>query len=76
MAAGQDGIEEQRIDIRLKVPAVHLDAELVPQHQRNGKRIMFVIILPVPFRSEDDLLQADKVLIRNGQGTWTRCSAR
>ena len=30
MAAGEDGIEEQRVDIGLEVPAVHLDTELIP----------------------------------------------
>ena len=67
MAAGQDGIEEQRINIGLEIPAVHLDGELVPQNQGDGQRAMLIVILPVPFSSEDDLLQTDEVLIRDGQ---------
>ena len=67
MAAGQDGIEEQRINIGLEIPAVHLDGELVPQNQGDSKRVMLIVILPVPFSGEDDLLQTDEVLIRNRQ---------
>ena len=44
MPTGQDGIQEQRINIGLKVPAVHLDAELIPQHQRYSECIMRIVI--------------------------------
>ena len=44
MAAGQDRIKKQRINIGLEVPAVHLDGKLISQYQRNSKGIMLIVI--------------------------------
>ena len=67
VAAGQQGIEEQRVDVALEVPAVHLDAELVAQHQRDGERVMLSVILSVLFGAVDYLLQRYEVVIGDGQ---------
>ena len=67
MAAGQQGIEKQRIDVALEIPAVHLDTELITQHQRNGEGVMLLIILAVLLSTVDHLLEGHEVLIGDGQ---------
>ena len=44
MAARQNGIEKQRVNIGFEIPAVHLNAKFIAKHQRNGQCIMLVII--------------------------------
>ena len=63
VAAGQDGIQEQRVNIGFEVTAVHLDTELVPQNQGNCQGIVLIVVFPVPFCGKDNLLQADELLI-------------
>ena len=57
VSTGEQGIQEQRVNILFKFPAVHLYAELVTKHERNGKGIIFHILLAELFRNPDNLLQ-------------------
>ena len=67
MAAGQQSVEEQRVNVALEVPAVHLDAELVTQHQCDGERVVLPVILAVLFSTVDHLLEGNEVIIGDGQ---------
>ena len=68
MSAGQQGVEEQRIYVAFEVPAVHLDAELIAQHQRHGEGIMLLVILAVLLSAVDHLLEGDEIIIGDRQG--------
>ena len=68
MAAGEDGIEKQRVDVGLEIPAVHLDGKLIPQDQSDSEGVVLVVIVPVPLGGQDDLLQGNKVLIGDAEG--------
>ena len=68
MAARQNRIEKQRVNIGFKIPAVHLDAKFIAKHQRNGQRIMLIIIGLLPFSVDNNLLKTDKILIWDGKG--------
>ena len=68
VAASKDGIEKKRVDVGLKVAAVHLDAELVAQNQCDSEGVVFVIIGPVILSGKDNLLQRYKILVGDGQG--------
>ena len=68
VSAGQQRIEKQRINIALEIPAVHLDAELIAQHQRHGEGIMLLVILAVLLSAVDYLLERHKIIIGDRQG--------
>ena len=68
VSAGQQGVEEQRIYVAFEVPAVHLDAELIAQHQRHGEGIMLLVILAVLLSAVDHLLEGDEIIIGDRQG--------
>ena len=66
MAASEDSVQEERVNIGLKVAAVHLNAELVAQNQRDGEGVVFVVVLPVALSGKYNLFQGDKIFIGNG----------
>lgn len=68
MPTGQYGIQEQRVDIGLEIPGIHLNAEFITQDQGDGQGIMVIVIGPVILSGKDDLFQADKILIGDRQG--------
>ena len=68
VAAGQNSIQEQRVDVGLEVPAVHLHRELIPQDQGNGEGVVLVVIFLVALGGQNHLFQADEVLVGDGQG--------
>ena len=68
VAASKDSIEKKRVDIGLEVAAVHLNAELVAQNQRDSEGVVFVVIGPIILSGKDNLLQRHKILVRDGQG--------
>ena len=63
MAASQNGIEKQRVDIGLEVSAVHLDGEFITKNESNGKSIVFIVIAFLTLGINYDLFKAYKVLI-------------
>ena len=67
MAAGQYRIQEQRIDICLKIPAVHLYRKFVSKNECYRQRIMFIIISLLSFRRDNNLFQRYKLFIGNIQ---------
>ena len=68
MSAGKQGIQKQRINVTLKVSTIHLNAELVTQHQRDSEGIMLLVILTVLFGAVNNLLEGNKIIVRDGQG--------
>ena len=67
MPTRQNRVQEQRIDIRFKIPAIHLDAELVAQNERHGKSVVRVIVFFTLFRRVHDLLERFQIFIRDAE---------
>ena len=67
VTACQKRVEKQRINITLEVPAIHLDAEFIAQHQCYRQGIVFFVIGPVLLSAEDHLLQRYKIFIGDTQ---------
>lgn len=68
VAASQNGVEEQWVNVGFEIAAVHLDRKLVAKDQGHGEGPMFIIILLVALRCKHNLLQADQIFVRDGQG--------
>ena len=68
MAASQNGIQKQRVNVGFEVPAIHLYAELVTEDKRYRQGIVFIVIGLFAFCIQDYLFQRHKILIGNGQG--------
>ena len=64
MSARQNRIQKQRVDVRLEIPTVHLDRELIAKYKCNRQSIVFIIIRLFPFSRQNNLFQRYKFLIR------------
>lgn len=65
--AGQQRIQEQGVYVLFKFPAVHLHAEFVTKDKGNRTGVVLHVLFMELFRHPYDLLQGDKMLIRDVQ---------
>ena len=67
VAAGKQGIQEQGVNVLLKLPAVQLHGKFITQHKDTCKRTVLLIKLLKPFRSLHKLHKPRKFFIGYGQ---------
>ena len=61
-------IKQQRVNVRFKIPGVHLHGKLVSQDKSDGQGIILIISLLLTLGLDHQLIQGPEILIRNTQG--------